>query len=79
MLQVVLVAIAFIYFVVDGLSHGTATVHDSVAGIINVDQQFDFALTVMGSNSSDSYFVKSLSVIFKRVLSLNYLFNPEIV
>ena len=79
MLQVVLVAIAFIYFVVDGLSHGTATVHDSVAGIINVDQQFDFTLTVMGSNSSDSYFVKSLSVIFKRVLSLNYLFNPEIV
>ena len=79
MLQVVLVAIAFIYFVVDGLSHGMAIVHDSVAGIINVDQQFDFACTVMGSNSSDSYFVESLSVLLKRVFSLNKLFNPEIV
>ena len=52
-LQVILVAIAFIYLVEDGLSHGMAIVHDSVAGIINVDQQFDFAFTVMGSNSSD--------------------------
>ncbi len=56
-----------------------ASVHDSVASIINVDQQFDFASTVMGSNSSDLDFVESLFVLIKRVLSLNNLFYPEIV
>ena len=63
MLQVVLIAIALIYFVEDGLSHGMASVHDSVAGIINVDQQFDFASTFMGSNSSYQYFVESRLVL----------------
>ncbi len=56
-----------------------ASVHDSVASIINADQQFDFASTVMGSNSSDLDFVESLFVLIKRVLGLNNLFNPEIV